>query len=233
MQRVSIVKLLASASALSAVLLGAGAAQAQNLVTNGSFEFSAFTGQFRTLSPTGPTSTFLTGWTIGGAGIDHINDIYWLAADGVRSLDLNAAAAGSVSQTIATQVGATYSVTFAMAGNPNGTQGNKDLQLAFGASTQNFQFNTVGKSRPSNMGWTTFSQQFVATSTSTTISFTSLSSGSSGPALDHVEVLFVREGGTTGGGGNGGVVAPEPGSLALLGLAAVPMGIVLRRRRKA
>jgi choice-of-anchor C domain-containing protein len=197
------------------VLTAAPTACAQTIV-NGSFENGLFFGpQFDTLLS---GSTNITGWTVGGLGIDWIGP-YWQAASGTKSIDLSGLSAGSISQdNIATTVGQQYRVTFDMAGNPEGGPVVKSLQvLATGGSAQNFTFDTAGKTR-TNMGWTTYLYDFVATSSSTTLSFTSLNNTAYGPALDNVSIQVIP--------------VPEPASI--LGVAAVA-GLSVRtlRRRKA
>ena len=65
-----------------------------------------------------PGNPAVTGWTVGGNGIDYVGSL-WDAADGDgHSIDLNSWGPGSVSQTVDTVAGQTYNVTFAMSGNP-------------------------------------------------------------------------------------------------------------------
>ena len=67
------------------------------------------------------------------------------------------------------------------------------------------------------MGWETMSYSFTATTTGTTsLSFTSNTPGPYGPALDNVSV-----------------VAPEPASLVMSGMALLTVTGVALRRRKA
>ena len=76
--------------------------------TNGSFEIGPATGTFTTL---GTGNTSITGWTVGGSGVDYIGS-FWQAQDGSRSLDLSALGAGSVSQTFDTILNQVYLVNF-------------------------------------------------------------------------------------------------------------------------
>ena len=197
-------------------VLAAAPVQAQNLITNGGFELQAFASQFRGL-PAGNTT--LTGWTIGGGGVDHIRT-YWQPDEGAQSLDLSRQTAGSISQTIATLSGGTYGISFAMAGNPQAPQGIKSMLVSFGTvGSQVFNFNTTGNSRPS-MGWITMGTSFIANANFTTITFSSLTNTAFGPALDDVQVTLTAP-----------PAAPEPGTVALAGLGLLPLGLVLRRRK--
>jgi hypothetical protein len=81
-----------------------------------------------------------------------------------------------------------------------------------GNATQHF-FDTTGHTRP-NMGWSTRTYFFTASSASTSLTFASATGDAFGPALDNVRLEAV----------------PEPGTLLLgSGISA----LVLRRRRKS
>lgn len=173
--------------ATAAAALLAGSAQAASIV-NGSFEFGVNPpgASFTTLSA---GNTDLTGWTIGDGGIDWIGT-YWQASNGVRSLDMTAVSAGSISQTLATVVGQRYLVTFDIAGNPdpNGGPTLKSLDVTVnGTGLANYTFDTSGFSVGA-MGWASKSYSFVATSTASTLTFTSNNGFASGPALDNVAI---------------------------------------------
>jgi choice-of-anchor C domain-containing protein len=168
--------------ALAGTVLAAG-------LSNGSFENGTYVDGgfgFQTLAA---GSTTITGWTVGGAGVDWIST-YWTAQDGNMSLDLNALLPGSISQTFATSPNNTYVVQFYLAGNPAGGPATKGLTvIATGATSQSFTFDTTGKSLTA-MGWVLSTYTFVATSSSTTLTFTADTSNTSpyGPALDNVTV---------------------------------------------
>jgi choice-of-anchor C domain-containing protein len=198
------------------VLTGLPASAQVNLLTNGDFEAAAITGGFTTLPGGSPT---LTGWTVGGAGVDLIHN-YWQAASGTQSLDLSALSAGSVSQTVPTMVGASYSLFFHMAGNPAGGNALKEMIVAItGQSDNTQQFNVTGLSQ-TNMGWSQRSLSFVAAAPNTTITFTSSTNNPFGPALDNVRLF------------QSGVnaAAPEPASMLLLSCGGLLMSARLRRR---
>ena len=146
-----------------------------------------------------------------------IRDRYWVAADGSRSVDLNALAAGSISQTLATVVGTTYAVSFALAGNPD-NNANDTVKVALvdaGGPVDNFVFNTTGQSSP-NIVWSTASFEFTASATSTTLTFSGDPADNEyGAAIDNVSIAAVPSPAAAGGG------------MAMLAMT------VLRRRRSA
>ncbi len=77
-----------------------------------------------------------------------------------------------------------------MAGDPVGAPQIKQMRVTAAGQGRNFSFDVSGRST-NNMGWQTKSWVFTATSTSTTLEFSSLNQGggSSGPALDNVSVV--------------------------------------------
>ena len=198
---------------LAASVLATGAANAVT-ITNGSFESGAFSANaFDTLN-NGDAS--ITGWSIGGNGVDWIGS-HWQASNGNRSIDLSAMSAGSLSQSIATVVGRDYAVTFDLAGNPDGAPFLKQLVVDVNAGqSSTFNFTTGATSRPA-MGWIGQSYRFTATSTTSVLTFTSLSNTPSGPALDNVAIGAV----------------PEASTWAMLIAGFGMVGAASRRRRSA
>jgi choice-of-anchor C domain-containing protein len=181
-------RLMAAAiSVVAMVALAASPVLAFAGVTNGSFESGTFSGApFDTLNA---GSTDLEGWTIDSGSVDWIGS-YWQAADGARSIDLDGNAAGAISQTLATTIGNTYDVTFALSGNPFGGAAAKTLTVgASGAASQSFTFDIgIAGNSSGDMKWATQVYSFVATSATTVLTFTSTTPGAFGPALDDISV---------------------------------------------
>ncbi len=178
---------------LALVLAPLSATPAFAVGTNGSFENQVVAGNFATLN-TGDTT--LTNWTIDSGSVDHIRD-YWLASDGVQSLDMNGISAGSISQTLTTIPGATYNVAFDLSGNPENSgdsnlssQSNKVLRAsATGVASQDFTYDTSTKLNSLvDMKWEANVYSFTATTTNTTLTFASQIGGAFGPALDNVSI---------------------------------------------
>jgi choice-of-anchor C domain-containing protein len=183
---------------------------AVELINNGGFEspVNAFSGSFITLG------SGLDGWNIDSGSVDLIKT-YWAPASGNYSLDLNGGSAGSISQSFATQIGLTYTVSFSMAGNPDGG-GNKSIQATV-TTPNTYTFDITGATR-ANMGWVTQTFNFVATSNSSTLSFVGNPTNTAyGAALDNVSVV---------------AAVPEPATYGML-LAGLGMVGLLARRRRA
>ncbi|NTX08295.1 choice-of-anchor C family protein [Myxococcus sp. CA040A] len=191
---------LASAS-LSIMLYGCGATEpatheshdTQSESTQQLFDINVINPSFETGVNTyhpsiklAPGSNF-QGWTIGGGGIDLIISL-WQAADGSRSVDLNATSAGSITQFIDVELPTfPYTVYFSMAGNPDCGGGEKRLRVEAAGQSQEFSFNTTGKTR-GNMGWQNFTFSFVPSATRIRLVFRSLTDGACGPAIDHISI---------------------------------------------
>jgi choice-of-anchor C domain-containing protein len=181
MKRVSA---LLSMAALSSAAIGAP-------FTNGSFEGGPATFQFNI--PAG--STVIPGWTVSVGNVDWegLPPFGWQPSNGVNSLDLvGNSGIGGVQQTFDTVPGQTYLVSFDLAGNPGALPVVKPLAVTINGVTQNFTFDTTGKSG-SNMGWVTRTLSFTASGASSTINFVSdvTASGgtlNAGAALDNVQI---------------------------------------------
>jgi choice-of-anchor C domain-containing protein len=179
--------LFTAALSVVASLSIAGSALAFSGITNGSFENGTFSGAlWDTLYP---GSTNITGWTIESGSVD-LTGSYWPASDGSLSIDLSGQGPGAISQALATTVGNTYTVTFDLSGNPAcGPAVKTGTVSATGGSTDAFSYDTAAAGNTlSDMKWVGQTYSFVATAASTTLTFTSTTGTTCGPALDNVDV---------------------------------------------
>lgn len=207
---------LLGAAVLSLGLV-AGAANAA-VIVNGSFELGDDPGGYSTQTA---GSTAITGWNVGGFGVDYIGT-YWQAAEGVRSVDLSGDNAGSVWQSFATDPGTTYTVNFSLSGNPDGGPGNKLSVISISGSLPSVQiYEVLPSNSREDMNWQDFSYTFTAFATSSTLTFASAEYTPYGPALDNVSILE--------GDGSGSTV-PEPASWALMLIGFGFVGAASRRR---
>ena len=170
-----------------AVLALAGATLAFSGLTNGSFESGTYLDSGSGFEQLNAGDTSIDGWTVDSGSVDWIGT-YWVAQDGSKSIDMSGTDAGAISQTFATTIGNTYTVSFFLAGNPAGPPTVKTLDVsATGGTVDHFTFDTSA-STLDNMNWTAESYSFLATTTSTTLSFVSTTAGPFGPAIDNVLV---------------------------------------------
>jgi len=188
-----------------------------NLILNGSFEDSTVHPSTWVTLYAG--STDIANWTITRDNID-LKGGYWIAQDGSQSLDLDGSGAfGAIAQSFATAPGQMYQVAFAMAGNPDGC-GVRQMRVSAAGVYADFAFDSCGHTY-SDMGWDINSWVFSATSSVTTLEFSSLDSfetgdsGAYGPALDNVVVTIV----------------PEPSAALLLAFGLVALAAGRRRRQ--
>lgn len=191
----------AAIAVVASIVLAGSALAAFAGAKNGSFENgSTNPGAFMQLDA---GSTVLTDWTISAGSIDWIGT-YWPAAAGSKSVDMNGAGPGTISQVLATTIGKTYTVTFALSANPAGPAVVYTLSVgATGATSQAYPFDrAVNANTLQNMMWQAKQYSFVATSATTTLTFASVSAtGPFGPALDNVVVTEKAAAGTAGGPG--------------------------------
>lgn len=186
-----------------------------DLISNGSFENPNAFGITRYTA--GTPAGF--GWTVGGDGIDLVDNSIWTPIDGTQSIDLNRFSTGQISQTISTTPGTMYEIRFFMAGNPDtGSPGSpgptiKSMDVSFGPAGNSFAFDTTGRTF-SNMGFVERVFTATATASMSTLSFQSTNGGYAGIVLDNVSVSAV----------------PEPASMTLIAFAAA--GATIRRRRR-
>jgi choice-of-anchor C domain-containing protein len=207
-----------------AALLGTAASANAATIINGSFELSgdanAATQSFLELSA---GSTAITGWTIGGLGVDLVGSNYWNASDGIQSVDLSRRGAGSISQTFATVAGNDYLVTFDLSGNPYGGVDDKISVLTFsGNEPVNQLYSVTAVNSPTNMLWETYGFNFVATGATSTLTFASGENSRFGPALDNVAIADM-------GGSPSAVPEPSTWIMFIAGFGLV--GVSARKRR--
>ncbi|CAK0760232.1 hypothetical protein CCP4SC76_3260028 [Gammaproteobacteria bacterium] len=174
-----------------------------NLLTNGSFELYAGTNPGNSYRAVAAGSTDITNWTVSGSGVDLLGGQHWIASDGQISIDLDGTSGpGALTQTIVTVPGQLYSVTFNLAGNPDGynagadTNPIKNLRVSAAGQQTDYSFDVTGKTA-SSMGWQTKTWQFTASAAQTELKFASLSTDSGsyfGPVIDNLQVASFATG---------------------------------------
>ncbi len=202
-----------SLTALALLALATSAA-ATNLITNGDFEADAVGSLNYATVKAGEAG--ITGWTVGGNSVDLVK-VRFGAITG-NSVDiLGSPGPGSLSQSFATLLNRTYTLTFDLSRNGNvdrrGT-GYLDVRLNGGPAT-----NYTGVSGTVSH----YSQSFLGTGGMVTLTFSSAdnvpSAFTNGAVLDNVVVTASS------------VPEPEAYAMMLAGLAG--LGVMVRRRRRA
>ncbi|MFI6449480.1 choice-of-anchor C family protein [Kitasatospora sp. NPDC050543] len=173
----------------SVLLASAGAtasAQTVSRFDDGSFEYPRATANSFTSLSAGQA---IGPWQVTAGSVDLIGAGFWQAAEGDQSVDLNGSNSGAVAQTFTTVPGTTYTVTYALAGNPGGAPALKTgSALIDGQNFQDFSFNTTGKTF-TNMGYVNRQFTFRATGSATVVAFASTTPDSAyGPVVDDVRI---------------------------------------------
>jgi choice-of-anchor C domain-containing protein len=159
------------------------AAQPENLVANGGFDQGADPGGFKTFSK----GDKFPGWTIAKGSIDEIGTFFKCAHG--RCLDLNGNNLGAIRQTITTEAGKSYRLTFELSANPQCGEPKKTLRVSAGSQSKSF---TV-LAKPT-IPWTRRTWDFTADADKTALAFASTGKDSAcGPLLDSVSVTLLPD----------------------------------------
>ncbi|MCX6902062.1 MAG: choice-of-anchor C family protein, partial [Verrucomicrobia bacterium] len=155
-----------------------------NIVSNGDFETPNAGSTFVTYS----SGRTFGGWTVEFGDIQMIGT-YWQSFAGKQSVDLDGYQRGAIFQDIPTVPWHSYTLSFNLAGNPDGAPPTKQLQVWWGNNLiASPAFNITGWTR-TNMGWQRLTvSSLVATSNITRLRFASLTDGAYGPVLDNINI---------------------------------------------
>lgn len=212
-----------AALASIAAIAFAGAAQAVS-ITNGDFEAGAYVGGPDGFQTVASGNTAITGWTVGGAGVDWVGT-YWQQLPGSsKSVDLHQLNVGSIEQMITGLTpGLTYLISFYVAPNSARNQLDKSATLAFGADSVQVTYDTTAANTLNNMGWEQRTYSFVASTTDQLLKLTgSVAPGddaATGLAVDNFSISAAPDAATwlsmiVGFGAAGTVLRRQRGKLA-------------------
>ncbi|EAZ98649.1 DUF642 domain-containing protein [Marinobacter sp. ELB17] len=202
-------------SVVVAAALGMSSIASASILTNGSFENPGVSG-YEFLTP-----EELLGWKSTGDVEFWNRDIGAqpngpAPADGSQYLELNSRDGGpySIFQSFDSVIGTIYEVSFAYSARAN-TNPAEEFSFYFG--DVNGSGDTFNIANGNTNDWTNPTYNFMATSETSKIAFTAIvpSTGTVGNFLDNVIVID----------------APEPGTLALLGLGLAGLGAARRRQK--
>ena len=177
-----------------------------NLIVNGGFEDNQVANGNWSWFPAASVS----GWD--GSNVEIWHNLFGVAsAEGQQHAELNAdggnVGAWSIFQNFATTVGQSYDVAFSYRARES-----SDLfNFTIGSINSNFTNNDTSQ-------WKLFTSSFIATSTLTTVTFTSLNSGTLGNLIDDVKV-------------NVRANVPEANTLILLAIGLIGLGFARRKAK--
>lgn len=186
------------------------------VVGNGNFSSPSVNGSYETLSD---GSTTITDWTVIGGSVDLIGSYWQAPPTGGQSVDLDGSSPGGLQQTLVTEPGSEYIVSFYLSGNPDGGDATKHLSVTVGTASELYTYVT-GSNTHTDMRYTPETFTFTATGSASVLAFRSgdLSGSPWGPVLGGISVS-----------------APEPMSVAslLAGLAGLAFCRFRRNPRNA
>jgi hypothetical protein len=198
-------------------------------ITNGSFEAPVVpVGSFTDFASGSP---LITGWTVVGLGVSIINGTFsqgcctFPAEDGSQWLDLTGDGTnsiGGVEQTVATTAGTQYTLSFWVGnifdpGGIFGTTSSVNVRLGGigGTSLGTFTNNSM---TTGTQVWQHFTPTFTATGASATLDFLNADpDNDNSNGLDNVSLTAIATG------------VPDPGTLSLVGLGIIGLGLIRRR----
>jgi VCBS repeat-containing protein/surface protein len=136
-------------------------------------------------------------WQVVQNSVDLLGDSY--LGDSIErtplgglGVDLNGTAPGAIEQTLTTEIGREYQVTFAFSGNWTSGETVKDLRASAGDTSIDFSITEPADWSVTNMLWEHRTFTFVADSTSTTLRLESLDGlDNSGPVIGDVQAIEI------------------------------------------
>ena len=172
-----------------------GSSCAPNIIVNGGFEFGASQADC-TWVVHSAAGSFVPGWSVVAASIDRVRITgscppateSWTSFEGEFTIDLDGdTSGGAISQTVSTEPGSMYRLTFQLTGNC--APGVKPMRVEIGSVQYPFEHVCAGTNP---QPWGEMSVEFTASASTTSIGFRSLSTGGrNGAVIDAVQLVRV------------------------------------------
>lgn len=167
-------------------------AKPANLVANGGFDQGADPGSYKTFAK----GDKFPGWTITKGSIDEIGSYYKCAHK--WCLDMNGNEPGAIRQTIATEPGKKYELSFMLSANPQCGKPKKALEVGMSWDDPDNPDRIAGGLFPvtatGDIKWAKHTMPFTAGAGKTHLTFQSKGESSAcGPLLDSVSVTLVPD----------------------------------------
>ena len=204
-------KLIKNVAAASVLLLVAAIPARADLIVNGGFEDPALASGSWALYGS------ITGWDLvdGLGAIEVQNNVAGTPYEGSQFVELDSTRPSTIFQEVNTEAGEDYILSFAFAARPGTSIPNDNFMRVMWDGSEVF----AAAAPDYTPNWTVFSIHVTATSTQTLLSFGDISlntQNSFGVYLDAVSLVKK---------------VPEPGTLGLLGLGLLGIGLGRRRAR--
>ena len=162
---------------------------APNLINNGNFSRPAEGSTYGTVYP---SAQKIPGWTVGGDSVDVIGRGYWSPPAGSppksQSLQLCSSAPGSITQTVKTTPGTGYLLRWYEAGNPQGGQDIKVMDVSWDKASRDYPAPSTKGHSLKNMGWSLKRQVVVASSAQSVLVFADATPGTYGAVVADVSL---------------------------------------------
>ena len=141
-------------------------------------------------------------WNVAAGSVDLTDEHYWQSGHGKQSVDMNGNSAGALYQDLPTTAGATYTLAFLFAANPECGNTVKVLQIWWGGTLLDTIRISPNGHNDQHMNWhhslvdathtavkLTFPYVVQATANTTRLEFVSLTPGYCGAVIDLVSVM--------------------------------------------
>jgi len=220
-KQVEQMKKIYNLAAVAAIMVSAEPASAAiNLIRNGSFELATINPANASLQVTGPNTTSVTNWAVGGGSQFNYFGTAYDATAGIRSIDLSGISGGSIFQNITgLTVGKAYSISFALSNRPGAVKPGAVRVSTSGGTSTLFTF-TGDPVTGGDMGWQRYAYRFIAKTANTRVAFNNANYHANRPYSAVIDNVIMTE------------IVPEPQTWALFVTGFGFVGFAMRSRSR-